>query len=91
MTGIARASGWRAATNGVMQGLGSTQPWSIVLAQAEMLGGLKRLRAYWKEGDEDRGVWKDRPRHDEASHGADAFLTHALSAQPLQPQYRLRL
>jgi hypothetical protein len=56
-----------------------------------MLGGLKRLRAYWKEGDEDRGVWKDRPRHDEASHGADAFLTHALSAQPLQPQYRLRL
>jgi hypothetical protein len=29
--------------------------------------------------DEDRGVWKDRPRHDEASHGADAFLTFACS------------
>ena len=41
--------------------------------------GLKRLRAYRKEWDEGRGVWKDRPRHDEASHGADAFLTFACS------------
>jgi hypothetical protein len=39
--------------------------------------GLHRLRAYRKERDEGRGVWKDRPRHDEASHGADAFLTFA--------------
>ena len=23
--------------------------------------------------------WKDRPRHDDASHGADAFLTFACS------------
>jgi hypothetical protein len=41
--------------------------------------GLKRLRAYRKEWDEDRGVWKDRPRHDDASHGADGFLTFACS------------
>ena len=41
--------------------------------------GLKRLRAYRKEWDEERGVWKDRPRHDDASHGADAFLTFACS------------
>jgi len=41
--------------------------------------GLKRLRAYRKEWDEDRGVWKDRPRHDDASHGADSFLTFACS------------
>jgi hypothetical protein len=41
--------------------------------------GLKRLRAFRKEWDEDRGVWKDRPRHDDASHGADAFLTFACS------------
>ena len=34
---------------------------------------MRRLRAYRKEWDESRGVWKDRPRHDEASHGADAF------------------
>jgi hypothetical protein len=41
--------------------------------------GLKRLRSYRKEWDEQRGVWKDRPRHDDASHGADAFMTFACS------------
>src|SRR5918995_1320000 len=41
--------------------------------------GLRRLRAYRMEGYESRGVWKHRPRHDEASHGADAFLTFACS------------
>ena len=40
---------------------------------------MRRLRAYGKEWDEGRGVWKDRPRHDEASQGADAFLTFACS------------
>ena len=39
----------------------------------------KRLRAYRKEWDDERGVWRDRPRHDDASHGADAFLTFACS------------
>ena len=41
--------------------------------------GLRRLRAYRKEWDEGRGVWKDRPRHDDASYAADAFLTFACS------------
>jgi hypothetical protein len=41
--------------------------------------GLRRLRAYRKEWDESRRVWKDRPRLDEASSGADAFLTFACS------------
>ena len=41
--------------------------------------GLRRLRACRKEWDEGRGVWKYRPRHDDASHGADAFLTFACS------------
>jgi hypothetical protein len=41
--------------------------------------GLKRLRAYRKEWDEQRGVLKDRPRHDEASHGASAFMTFSSS------------
>ena len=39
--------------------------------------GLRRLRHYRKEWDEMRGVWKDRPRHDENSHGADGFMTFA--------------
>ena len=34
-------------------------------------------------------MWKDRPRHDDASHGADAFLTFACSGyQP--PETRSR-
>ena len=51
--------------------------------------GLKRLRAYRKEWAEDRGVWKDRPRHDDASHGADAFLTFACSGYQ-SPEARSR-
>ena len=39
--------------------------------------GLKRLRHYRKEWDDRRGVWKDRPLHDENSNGADAFMTFA--------------
>jgi hypothetical protein len=39
--------------------------------------GLKVLRSYRKEWDEERAVWKDKPRHDWASHGADAFRTFA--------------
>jgi len=42
--------------------------------------GLRQLRAYRKEWDEGRGVWRDRPRHDDASHGADAFLYLPLEA-----------
>lgn len=44
--------------------------------------GLKRLKMYRKEWDELRGVWKDRPRHDDASHGADSYLTFACSKFP---------
>lgn len=41
--------------------------------------GLKRLRSYRKEWDDMRGVWKDKPRHDDASHGADGYQTFATS------------
>lgn len=39
--------------------------------------GIKRLRHYRKEWDEEREVWRDRPRHDANSHGADGFMTFA--------------
>jgi hypothetical protein len=35
--------------------------------------------SYRREWDHERGGWKDRPRHDDASHGADALLTFACS------------
>lgn len=43
--------------------------------------GIKRLRHYRKEWDDDRDVWRDRPRHDINSHGADAFMTFACGYQ----------
>src|SRR5262249_3797873 len=42
---------------------------------AECDEGLKALRSYRKEWDEEKGIWRDTPRHDRASHGADAFQT----------------
>jgi phage terminase large subunit len=42
---------------------------------AETDDGLQALRSYRKEWDEEKGVWRDTPRHDKASHGADAFQT----------------
>lgn len=39
--------------------------------------GIKRLRHYRKEWDETREVWRDTPRHDINSHGADGFMTFA--------------
>jgi len=39
--------------------------------------GINHLDSYRKEWDEKYGVWKDKPRHDESSHCADAFRTFA--------------
>ena len=53
-------------------------------------GGLTRLKAYCKEWDEKRGVWKDRPRHDGASHAASGFITAACSRFPEAERYAHR-
>jgi hypothetical protein len=39
--------------------------------------GLKALRNYRKEWDEDRATFRDRPFHNWASHGADSFRNFA--------------
>lgn len=36
--------------------------------------GLSRLGVYRKEWDDRLGKWKEKPRHDEASHAADALM-----------------
>ena len=43
--------------------------------------GIKALDNYRREWDDRMGQWKDKPRHDEHSHGADAFRTFALGFQ----------
>jgi hypothetical protein len=47
--------------------------------QASCSVGLKHLREYRKEWDDHRGVWRDKPMHNQASHGADGFQTFACS------------
>lgn len=44
--------------------------------------GLLRLESYRKEWDARLAVWKDEPRHDQASNGADAFRTFAQGYEP---------
>jgi hypothetical protein len=39
--------------------------------------GLKALRNYRKEWDEDRATFRDRPFHNWASHGADSLRNFA--------------
>ena len=48
--------------------------------------GLKSLRNYQREWDEDRKVFREKPRHDWASHAADAWRTAAegLPNAPIQ-------
>lgn len=59
--------------------------------ETECALGLRRLKMYRKEWDELRGVWKDRPRHDEASHAADGFMTFTSSDyEPPRPPSRDR-
>ncbi len=58
--------------------------------------GLKSLDNYRREWDANKGTFKNSPRHDWASHGADAFRTFAVgykavvgSAKPLPKRKRL--
>jgi hypothetical protein len=53
--------------------------------EANCSEGLKALRAYRKEWDEEHGIWRDKPRHDSASHGADAFRCLASRYRDLGP------
>ena len=41
--------------------------------------GLKRASGYRKDWNEKMGVWRDQPRHDLNSHGADSLRVAALS------------
>jgi len=47
--------------------------------------GLRHLDGYRRAWDDKRGVWRDRPRHDGASHGADAFRMFAVGHRPPGP------
>lgn len=44
--------------------------------------GLESLRLYRRDFDERLNVFRDRPRHDQHSHPADAFRTGAVALEP---------
>jgi hypothetical protein len=56
--------------------------------------GIECLRQYQREYDEDKKVFRDRPRHDWTSHGADAFRYLALTwkdeAKIIDPEAPIR-
>lgn len=58
----------------------------IEFDEASCSQGIKCLRNYRKEWDEDLGVWRDKPRHDWASHGANALAGLALIYTELAPE-----
>lgn len=45
--------------------------------------GLDALRSYHREWDDKRKMFKDQPKHDWTSHGADAFRYLAVGFRPL--------
>jgi hypothetical protein len=49
--------------------------------------GLKALKGYRKDWNEEMGTWRDRPRHDSNSHAADAFRYLAVSYRELRPEH----
>lgn len=53
---------------------------------AKCYDGLEALRAYRADYDEKAKVFHDRPRHDWASHGADAWRYMSLAWRELQPE-----
>ncbi len=54
--------------------------------EAECDKGLKCLRNFRKDWDEDLGVWKRTYRHDWASHGASAIAGLSLFYKDLKPE-----
>jgi hypothetical protein len=48
--------------------------------------GIKCLKAYRKEWNEKLGTWANHPRHDWASHGADAFRYLAMAYREMKPE-----
>jgi len=49
--------------------------------------GIDALRQYHREYDENGKVWRSRPAHDWASHGADSFRYLAVGYRPAQTNW----
>src|SRR5262245_44310014 len=54
-------------------------------AEDECSTGIRHLKAYRKDWDDERGVWKDKPRHDSSSHAADALRYLSMAWREISP------
>ena len=58
--------------------------------KAGTVEGVRALKAYRKEWNEELSCWRDKPRHDWASHAADAFrglaMVYRTPAAPAKPK-----
>jgi hypothetical protein len=52
-------------------------------AEDECSVGIRHLKAYRKDWDAERGVWKDKPRKDSAGHAADALRYLAMASHEI--------
>lgn len=50
---------------------------TVFISEQNCAQGIAHLDNYKKEWNDHLGVWRNTPRHDAASHGADAFQTWA--------------
>jgi phage terminase large subunit len=53
--------------------------------------GLKKLRAYKRQWNEQMGIWRAEPVHDDASHSADAFGTGVQGSQDPENESKPRI
>lgn len=60
---------------------------SCCFDEAAVSVGLIHLENYSRDWDEKLGVWRNYPRHDEHSHGADAFMVFSDGYTPPAPAY----
>jgi hypothetical protein len=54
-------------------------------AEDEGASGIRHLKAYRKDWDDQRGCWKDKPRHDSSSHCADALRYLSMAWREITP------
>lgn len=54
-------------------------------AEDECSAGIRHLKGYRKDWDAERGVWKDKPRHDASSHCADSMRYLSMAWREVSP------
>jgi len=59
--------------------------------EAGCAAGIVHLENYSRDWDEKLGVWRNHPRHDEHSHGADSFMVFSDGYQPASPDFNRSL